>query len=308
MKKIIISTGEPSGIGPEISIKSFKKLFFLRKYLFFIGDKDLLKIKSYELNINIKEMNIIHVPLRDKNVFGILNIKNSPYVIELLNKCITYCKENKFCAMVTCPVSKSIINKFGILFTGHTEYIAKKLDNRSPIMMLIYNSFRVALLTTHIPIKNISNYVKKKNILDKIISINNFLKRIIKNPKIAVLGLNPHAGEDGFIGDEEIKEINPAIDAAQKLGINVHGSFSPDTIYRKSFDVYLAMYHDQALPVIKLIGFHNIINITLNIDIIRTSVDHGIGIDISKKNIANSSSLEKAISFALNITKNITKN
>ena len=219
--------------------------------------------------------------------------------------CINSCLEKRADAMVTGPVQKHILLKYGEKFSGHTEYIATKTGG-IPIMMLHSKKIKIALLTTHVPLKNVTKLIKIERIKEyvKIISKDLHKKFGIKNPRINICGLNPHSGEDGYIGKEEKEIISPAISSLKKSGYNVFGPFSADTIFTKNnADIILAMYHDQALPVIKTIGFGSIVNTTLGIPIVRTSVDHGTALDIAGTNKADASSLISAIKAAIDIVK-----
>ena len=318
--KILISPGEPSGIGYDI-------LFDLVNQKF---SSDIIIVTSYNLlleraKILKKKINFVKVDINDKNIpklkrndiivhdikcnkkveIGKPSIKHASLIIESLNKCINSCLEKRADAMVTGPVQKYILLKYGEKFSGHTEYIATKTGG-TPIMMLHSKKIKIALLTTHVPLKNVPKLIKIERIKEyvKIISKDLHKKFGIKNPRINICGLNPHSGEDGYIGKEEKEIISPAISSLKKSGYNVFGPFSADTIFTKNnADIILAMYHDQALPVIKTIGFGSIVNTTLGIPIIRTSVDHGTALDIAGTNKADASSLISAIKAAIDIVK-----
>ena len=318
--KILISPGEPSGIGYDI-------LFDLVNQKF---SSDIIVVTSYNLlleraKILKKKINFVKVDINDKYIpklksneiivhdikcnkkvkIGKPSIKHAPLIIESLNMCINSCLEKRADAMVTGPVQKHILLKYGEKFSGHTEYIATKTGG-IPIMMLHSKKIKIALLTTHVPLKNVPKLIKIERIKEyvKIISKDLHKKFGIKNPRINICGLNPHSGEDGYIGKEEKEIISPAISSLKKSGYNVFGPFSADTIFTKNnADIILAMYHDQALPVIKTIGFGSIVNTTLGIPIVRTSVDHGTALDIAGTNKADASSLISAIKAAIDIVK-----
>ena len=318
--KILISPGEPSGIGYDI-------LFDLVNQKF---SSDIIVVTSYNLlleraKILKKKINFVKVDINDNYIpklksneiivhdihcnkkveIGKPSIKHAPLIIESLNVCINSCLEKHADAMVTGPVQKHILLKYGEKFSGHTEYIATKTGG-IPIMMLHSKKIKIALLTTHVPLKNVTKLIKIERIKEyvKIISKDLHRKFGIKNPKINICGLNPHSGEDGYIGKEEKEIISPAISSLKKSGYNVFGPFSADTIFTKNnADIILAMYHDQALPVIKTIGFGSIVNTTLGIPIVRTSVDHGTALDIAGTNKADASSLISAIKAAIDIVK-----
>ncbi len=316
--KILVTPGEPSSIGYDISLDIPKNNF----------DANLVIIASLEIleeraNLLERKINFIEVDINDdvfpklkkndilvhniNNTFkvkiGSPNVKHVPIILESLDIAIKACLEKKADAIVTGPVQKSTIMKYGKDFSGHTEYIASKTGNE-PIMMLHTKNLKIALLTTHLPLADVPKLVTKKRLESyvKVISKELNDKFGIDNPKISVCGLNPHAGEDGYIGYEEKDIIMPTIKNLQSAGYNVEGPFSADTIFtRDDQDLILAMFHDQALPVIKTLGFGDIVNTTLGLPIIRTSVDHGTALDIAGTNKANSDSLIEAIKTSINI-------
>ena len=313
--RILITAGEPAGIGPDLIIKLSQ---IEHHYdLTIIGDPDLLneraKLLSVPLRIttisddnisNKKNLKVLPVKLKTKSDPGILDVKNAAYVIDMLNIACKYCLENKFDALVTTPIQKSIINDSGIKFSGHTEYLAKICNINLPVMLLACNEFRIALVTTHLPLSDVSKTISSeriKNIID--IVINDMSKRFgVTHPRITVCGLNPHAGEDGYLGTEEKKIITPLINALIKNGYNVSGPIPADTAFREEerqkTDVYICMYHDQGLPVLKTLGFGETVNITLGLPIIRTSVDHGTALQLAGTGDAQCNSLLAAIEMA----------
>ncbi len=319
--KIVITPGEPAGIGYDIILDISKKSFAA----------DLISIASIELlkerrDILKKKVNFIKVDINDTDLpkigendilvhdiknttkvkIGSPNIKHVPLILESLDIGIKACLDNNADAIVTGPVQKSIIMKYGENFSGHTEYIAHKTKSE-PIMMLHTENLKIALLTTHVPLQDVTKLITKNRLEKYIKIISQELKEkfSIENPKINICGLNPHAGENGFIGNEEKNIIIPVIKHMQDEGYNVYGPFSADTIFtRDDHDVILSMFHDQALPVIKSLGFGNIVNTTLGLPIIRTSVDHGTALDIAGTNKASPESLIAAISASLNIVNN----
>ncbi len=318
--KILITPGDPSGIGYDIAIHIAKKKFPAK--IINVANIDLLEKRAKALN---EKVNFINVNLYDddlpldtnKNILvhniknnkeikiGCPSVKNAPMIIESLNIAIEACIRKKSDALVTGPVQKNILMEYGEKFSGHTEYIATKTGG-TPIMMLHSNNLKIALLTTHVPLKEVSKLITKERIESYVRIINNDLKKKfgIKKPKISICGLNPHAGEDGYIGKEEKEIICPAIKSLKKSGYNVNGPYSADTIFtRNDSDLILAMYHDQALPVIKTIEFGNIVNTTLGLPIIRTSVDHGTAIDIAGTGKADPKSLIAAIKTSIEIAK-----
>ena len=317
--KIIITPGEPSGIGYDIVLDISKENF--QASIIVVANIDLLKDRAHLLN---KKINIVEVSIFDENlakevnntifvhnisennkvVIGKPDIKHAPLVLKSLDTAIDACLDNFADAMVTGPVQKSTIMEYGEKFSGHTEYIASKTGGK-PIMMLHTLDTRIALLTTHVSLSKVPSLVTKERIETNVEIITNDLieKFGINNPKISVCGLNPHAGENGYIGTEEKNIIIPAIKSLKNKGFNVEGPFSADTIFTRNekTDLILAMFHDQALPVIKTIGFGDIVNTTLGLPIIRTSVDHGTALDIAGTNIANPKSLVTAVRTSIDI-------
>ena len=318
--KILISPGEPSGIGYDILLdlvnqKFSSDIIVVTSYNLLLERAKILKKKINFVKVDINENYIpklksneiiVHdIQCNKKVKIGKPSIKHAPLIIESLNMCINSCLEKRADAMVTGPVQKHILLKYGEKFSGHTEYIATKTGG-IPIMMLHSKKIKIALLTTHVPLKNVPKLIKIERIKEyvRIISKDLHKKFGIKNPRINICGLNPHSGEDGYIGKEEKEIISPAISSLKKSGYNVFGPYSADTIFTKNnADIILAMYHDQALPVIKTIGFGSIVNTTLGIPIVRTSVDHGTALDIAGTNKADASSLISAIKAAIDIVK-----
>ena len=318
--KILISPGDPSGIGYDILFDLAEKKFpaqivIVASFNMLKERAELLRKKINLVKIDIKNNNLpklkknellIHdIPSRKKVDIGSPSIKHAPMIIESLNLCIEYCISKEYDAMVTGPVQKNILLEYGEKFSGHTEYIATKTGG-TPIMMLHSKNLKIALLTTHVPLKKVPNLITGERIKNYVEIISSDLneKFGIKKPRINVCGLNPHAGEEGYIGKEEKEIISPAIKDLKKRGYNVFGPYSADTIFaRDDADLILAMYHDQALPVIKTLGFGSIVNTTLGLPIVRTSVDHGTAIDIAGTNKADSSSLIAAIQASINIVK-----
>ena len=318
--KILITPGDPSGIGYDILINIAKKKFPAK--IIAITNINHLKERAKLLNekINFIDVNLDNdnLPLDSKKNILVHNIKNNkkvkvgcpsvkhaPMILESLDTAIEACLKKKSDAIVTGPVQKNILIKYERKFSGHTEYIATKTGG-IPIMMLHSDNLKIALLTTHIPLSKVPKLITKKRIESYVEIINKDLieKFGIKNPKINICGLNPHAGEDGYIGKEDKEIISPAIKSLKKRGYDVNGPYSADTIFKRNdTDLILAMYHDQALPVIKTIAFGNIVNTTLGLPIIRTSVDHGTAIDIAGTNKADPRSLISAIKSSIEIVK-----
>ena len=323
--RLLITTGEPAGIGPDLIIKLLR---IQHDYnLTVIGDPKLLEQRakllsipveimivtendSHDVSGNKKIIKVLPIELNVDSNPGTLDIKNVNYIIKMLEISCEYCLQNKFDALITTPIQKSIINDAGIKFSGHTEYLAKICNVDSPVMLLTCRNLRIALVTTHLPLidvpKAISRYRVTKVINTVIEEMVN--KFGVKQPKITVCGLNPHAGEDGYLGNEEKKIIMPAINEFIEKGYVISGPVPADTAFReeqrKKTDVYICMYHDQGLPVLKTFGFGEAVNITLGLPIIRTSVDHVTALKIAGTGQAQTGSLLAAIDMADKIVKN----
>jgi len=256
-------------------------------------------------------LRVLHAPCREPVETGRLNSANARYVLELLDAALAGCLRGEYGAMVTAPVQKSVINDAGIPFTGHTEYLAQHLAGKTgtplPVMMLVADSLRVALATTHLPLQAVSAHITQA-LLDQVLDILDRDLRTafaIESPRILVCGLNPHAGESGHLGREEIDTIAPAIEAARRRGLHVLGPSPADTAFTprslETADVVLAMFHDQGLPVLKYAGFGHAINVTLGLPIIRTSVDHGTALDLAGTGKAEVGSLAAALQLAIDM-------
>lgn len=301
MKTLAVTPGEPAGIGPDIV------LGVLAKHpdwpLVIVADKNLLmrRAQRLKLNINFQAVRIEHLPLRTQEEPGKLNLANAAYVLECLSVATQGCLQGKYQGLVTGPVHKGIINEAGFKFSGHTEYLAEITHSPLPVMLMVTRFFKVALLTTHLPLHAVPAAVTSERIQQTIEIIDQDFKKYfrINNPRIAVCGLNPHAGENGYIGREEIEIIIPTVEKLKKEGYELSGPLSADTAFTpqalKNCDVILAMYHDQALPVVKTVDFDQGVNITLGLPFLRTSVDHGTALNLAGAGKAKSSSLESAI-------------
>ncbi len=248
-----------------------------------------------------------HHPLAVPSTPGHLDTANARYVLDLLDRATDGASAGEFSAVVTAPVHKSVIADSGVPFTGHTEYLAARTHTPLPVMMLASKAMRVALATTHLPLKDVSAAITIDSLCNIVAIVHNDLEKWwgIANPRIAVCGLNPHAGESGHLGDEEIRVIGPAIELLKERGIRVSGPLPADTAFvpriLADFDAVLAMYHDQGLPVIKHAGFDTAVNITLGLPILRTSVDHGTALDLAGTGRADPSSLLSAIELAIEL-------
>ena len=317
--RLAISPGEPAGVGPEILVQYVQQ--GCNQELVAFADPQLLQERADQLGLPLHlrhidieqpatplapaELSIVPVPLTSQAHAGELDINNAPYVLKCLDGAIAACQSNHCQALVTGPVQKSIINDAGIAFSGHTEYLAKKTNTKKVVMMLATDEMRVALATTHIPLRNVADAIDRSSLRSVIEILERDLttKFALANPKILVCGLNPHAGEGGHLGSEEINIITPLISDLQKCGMNIVGPLPADTLFTAkhldSADAVLAMYHDQGLPVLKHQGFGRSANITLGLPIIRTSVDHGTALDLAGTGKADPNSFATAIAAAI---------
>jgi 4-hydroxythreonine-4-phosphate dehydrogenase len=327
---IAITTGEPAGIGLEISLKS--AVHYLQNSsvnLVLIGCRNAMHEVAKKCNISdddFSKINIQHIPANQPIIQCKLNLHNSAYVLKILDEAIDGCVSGKYDAMVTAPIHKGIINEAyyqSVLestldnnkFSGHTEYLAEKTSTPRVIMLLTgmdkfrNTRLRVALATTHIPLTQVAAKITEDKIYKDIICLYEHLQKYfgIQNPHIKIAGLNPHAGEGGHIGQEEQKVIIPTIQKLQQQGINITGPYAGDTMFLQSADCFYCMYHDQGLAPFKYATFGKGVNITLGLPIIRTSVDHGTAIDIAHKYCADIDSMLEAVHKAIYIHNNIAK-
>ncbi len=317
--RIAITSGEPAGIGPDLC--SALNAAEFNAELVLIGDPSLLQARARELKQTFTapayhqqdrpvagHISVATVAVEQPVQTGILDTANASYVLKTLDRAVTGCQNGEFQAMVTAPVHKGIINDADIAFTGHTEYLAAKTGADQVVMMLAAPGLRVALATTHLPLKDVPAALSKTR-LDAIIRcLHQQLQQrfSIPNPRILVAGLNPHAGEGGHLGDEEINIIEPVIAALKSEGMQLSGPLPADTLFTPPWleqaDAVLAMYHDQGLPVLKHLGFGQSVNITLGLPIVRTSVDHGTALDKAGTGKADAGSLYAAIRYAIEIS------
>jgi len=320
--RIALTPGEPAGIGPDLCIQLAQQKQSCD--LIIIADPELLTLRATQLGLDLSIkifspteqpqaseagiVTVLPVNLTTQVNCGQLNVDNSAYVIETIRQATQGCIDGVFDAMVTAPVHKGIINDAHITFTGHTEFIAD-ITGGHPVMMLATPGLRVALVTTHLPLSEVSAAITEDRLQRVITLLNRDLKDhfSLTNPKILVCGLNPHAGENGHLGREEIEIIEPALNKLRKQGINLIGPLPADTLftekYLQSADAALAMYHDQGLPVLKYKGFGQAVNITLGLPIIRTSVDHGTALDLAGTGKANLGSLKFALKTAIEMVE-----
>ena len=323
---LVVSTGEPAGIGPEVSLAA--SLEFLREQtdaqITLLGNDQLLGLTNLNPELSGR-LQIQSVALGSPVISGTLNSNNAQYVVNLLDCAIDGCLQGRFDAMVTAPLQKSVINDAGTLFTGHTEHLAQRCKVSHVVMMLCAplprgflgltasRDLRVALATTHLPLKEVPQALSFDLILETIQIVHQDLRKKfgIDKPLIRVAGLNPHAGEAGYLGREEIEIISPAIKAAQKMGIQVSGPYPGDTMFDAQsvaqVNAFIAMYHDQGLAPFKFVTFGKGVNVTLGLPIIRTSVDHGTALDIAGKGVADASSMLEALRLAYQLAINQRK-
>jgi len=287
-----LTSGEPAGIGPELCLRVASQTDVV-----LIGDRSLLPGAQH----------VEHVPLARPAVPGRLDPANARYVLAILDRAIRGCLSGEFAAMVTAPVQKSVINDAGIAFTGHTEYLAEHAGAAHVVMMLVGGGLRVALATTHLALAEVPRAITTPGLLSTLRVLNADLKRRfgIARPRILVAGLNPHSGESGHLGREDIETIAPAIAEAVRAGIDAKGPIPADTLFvperLRAADAVLAMYHDQGLPVLKYASFGRGVNLTLGLPFIRTSVDHGTALDLAGTGRADASSLAEALKLAVEL-------
>ncbi|CAM3656154.1 4-hydroxythreonine-4-phosphate dehydrogenase PdxA [Polynucleobacter arcticus] len=324
---LVISTGEPAGVGPEVSVAA--ALAFLQVQpnviITLLGDRSLLPIAEIPQDL-LTRLKVEEVSLSVPVISGQLNSLNAQYVLEMLNTAVEGCLDGRFAAMVTAPIQKSVINDGcttgNVLFTGHTEYLAKLCHRDHVVMMLCASlpagflglqsarALRVALATTHLPLSDVPSALSCEHILETIRIVDSDLRTKfgIAKPVIRVAGLNPHAGESGYLGREEIEIISPAIQAAKDLDMQVSGPYPGDTMFDagclETVDAFIAMYHDQGLAPFKFVSFGGGVNVTLGLPIIRTSVDHGTALDIAGKGLADSGSMLEALGLAYQLAVN----
>ena len=313
MKKIFISPGDPSGIGPEIVLKALEKNKDIQKNFVLGGDANYFEYLAKKLNINLKfyetgmssdGIELKHFPLNKKVTLGLPDTKNASYIIDILSKGALGCLNKEFKGLITGPINKELINLSGFEFSGHTEFLSDISNVKKVVMLLMNKKMRIALHTTHIPLSQVPSKISKESLKETVLIISKDLKKNwkIENPSICLLGLNPHAGEGGFIGHEDEEIIKPFVSSSEE---NVYGPISADTAFIdkniKKYDVFLAMYHDQGLPVIKSAGFGNTLHITLGLPFIRISVDHGTAYEIAEKNKADFSSMEEALKTSVSL-------
>ncbi|WP_290633798.1 4-hydroxythreonine-4-phosphate dehydrogenase PdxA [Aquisalimonas sp.] len=314
---IALTVGEPAGIGPDLVVSLAARGELADVVA--VGDPDVLRDRADRLGIGPIQMhrlpgpasplqpdalNVLPAPVANPVTPGTLDPTNGPGVVEMLRLAGTGAQRGDFGAVVTAPVQKSVINDAGLPFSGHTEYFAELTGAPMPVMMLAAGGLRVALVTTHLPLRDVADAITTERLTAVCTILEHDLRRVfgLSDPRILVCGLNPHAGEDGHLGREEIEIITPALDAMRRQGLNLHGPLPADTLFTpehlEGADAVLAMYHDQGLPVLKHAGFGEAVNITLGLPIIRTSVDHGTALPLAGTGRARTGSLSAALASA----------
>ena len=313
--KLIVTTGEPAGIGPDIVLTASCQGH--TAHLIATGDRALLTERAAALGLDVifspysstdtaaphqpGVLPLIDIPLRAPCTAGSLDPQNARYALAQLDMAVSLCMAGEAQAMVTAPMHKGVINDASIPFTGHTEYLATATATENPLMLLQAHDLRVALATTHLPLSAVPRAITTDLLSAKLEQLINglTLQMGMASPRITVLGLNPHAGEDGHLGREELEVIAPVCETFRAAGHHIVGPLSADTAFlpetRAATDAYLAMYHDQGLPVLKTLGFHSAVNITLGLPVVRTSVDHGTALALAGSGEANPKSLIAAI-------------
>lgn len=321
MLPLYVTSGEPAGIGPDICLSLADRVD--ERPIVVLADIHMLEQRAQVLKLSVElieyqgqesssgigQLFVEHVPVQQDIVLGELNPNNAAYVLEQLRRSADYAMSGKSVGVATAPVQKSVINEAGISFSGHTEYYQEFAGVPRVVMMLATKTLRVALATTHLPLRAVADAITPERLHQVIDILIHDLKSKFKieQPNILVCGLNPHAGEGGYLGMEEIEVINPVLESYRAQGINMSLSLPADTLFTpenlKDADAVLAMYHDQGLPVLKSQGFGEAINITLGLPFIRTSVDHGTALSLAGTGLAKSSSLHVAIDLALDLAR-----
>ena len=321
MLPLYVTSGEPAGIGPDICLSLAGRVD--ERPVVVLADMQMLQQRAEQLDNHVElvayqgqqqpslsgQLFVEHIPLIEPVELGQLNPANAAYVIEQLRRSAEYAMSGRSVGVATAPVQKSVINDAGITFSGHTEYYQEFAGVDRVVMMLATKTLRVALVTTHLPLRDVPDAITKQRLHQVIDILIHDLKTKFKiaKPRILVCGLNPHAGENGYLGREEIDVINPVLQIYRAQGINMTLSLPADTLFTpenlKDADAVLAMYHDQGLPVLKSQGFGEAVNITLGLPFIRTSVDHGTALSLAGTGQAKSSSLHVAVDLALDLAR-----
>ncbi len=324
MIRLAITPGEPSGIGPDLIVQLAQEAITNDLVRIVIVDPDLLLARARVLGLPLRvrlftglenyvgecgEITVLPVSTGAPVQPGRLEPANAAYVLETLTRAVEGCLAGQFDGLVTGPVHKGIINKAGIPFTGHTEFLANYCKIPRPVMMLVADTLRVALATTHLPLSAVSQNITQASLEEVLRILDHDLRWHfgIKRPRILVCGLNPHAGEGGYLGREEIDIIEPVLECLREDGLDLVGPLPADTLFTPRYlqiaDAVLAMYHDQGLPVLKYAGFGHAVNVTLGLPIVRTSVDHGTALDLAGTGQADHNSLKQALLLAENLAR-----
>ncbi len=318
--RILITSGEPAGIGPDACValaqSPWEADLVVAAHAGLLADTakslglplNLLPYDPRRLAAHVAgSLRVLEIPLRTTVRAGHPDPRNAAYVIEMLNRASDGCTNGEFAAMVTAPVQKSTLMEGGYAFTGHTEYLAERTRAALPVMLLLSDALRVALVTTDLALADVPRAITRTRLRATLRIVHTDLQRhfALNSPRIAVLGLNPHAGESGHLGREEIDIIEPVIQELRLEGMDLEGPVPADTAFTPRFlattDVIVAMYHDQGLPVIKHVGFGNAVNMTLGLPILRTSVDHGTALTLARTGKADTGSLRAALRLAIEL-------
>jgi 4-hydroxythreonine-4-phosphate dehydrogenase len=304
-KPLVVTSGEPAGIGPDVCLALAGAE--LPVPVVVLGDRELIEARARQLGVSSTGLDIRHVPLRAPCTPGRLDTANATYVIELIDRAIDGCLAGEYSGIVTAPLHKGVINDAGMPFTGHTEYLAERTDTPKVVMMLAGAGLRVGLVTTHLALKDVPAAITAEEVESTLRIVDADLRQKfgIARPRILVAGLNPHAGEGGHMGMEEIEVIAPVIERLKAEGLNLVGPLPADTLFTRNVlagsDAQVAMYHDQGLAVLKYAAFEDGVNITLGLPILRTSVDHGTALDLAGSGRADAGSLFAAVRMAAEI-------
>ena len=321
-KRLVVTAGEPAGIGPDLCVMIAQQPWPVP--IVAIGSAPLIQQRARALKLPLNviacsattlpdtpaaagDLYLLDEPLHSEVVAGRLDPANARHVLNLLSRAIEGCRDGKFAAMVTAPVHKGVINDAGIPFTGHTEFLAEQTRGH-PVMLLTCPGLRVALVTTHLALRDVADAITPERLerVARVLHAELQSKFRIDQPRILVCGLNPHAGESGHLGREEIDIIQPALDRLREQGLDLDGPLPADTLFNaarlENADAVLAMYHDQGLPVLKHMGFGRAVNITLGLPIVRTSVDHGTALDLAATGMIDPGSMIAAVEQAIAMT------
>ncbi|MBL0143639.1 MAG: 4-hydroxythreonine-4-phosphate dehydrogenase PdxA [Betaproteobacteria bacterium] len=315
--RIAVTAGEPAGIGPDLCAILAARPFAAS--LVFIGDRDVIADRAKRRGLAFElpgyspgppaPFSMLHIAAPAAVTAGRLDPANGRHVLALLDRALDGCREGEFAAMVTTPVQKSTINDAGVPFSGHTEYLAERTGTARVVMMLAGGGLRVALATTHLPLSAVPAAITREGLMETLRIVDRDLRNRfgIDRPRLLVAGLNPHAGESGHLGREEIEIISPALEALRREGLAITGPLPADTLFTARLlagaDAVVAMYHDQGLPVLKHASFGHAVNVTLGLPVIRTSVDHGTALDLAGAGELDSGSLEAAVELAIDLAQ-----